>query len=67
MKTIDYCISNVIRYRFEYKFLIKNCVCIMKICITKKKPGTQYFLKSIETGENPIFYYGKLIPRKGNV
>ena len=26
--------------------------------------GTQYSLKSIGTVENPIFYYGKVIPGK---
>ena len=71
MKTIAYCISNVIRYyisiviryRVEYKFLIQMCV---YICIITKNTGTQYSLKSIETVENPIFYYGKVIPRKSN-
>ena len=72
MKTITYCISNVIRYyisvviryRAEYKFLIKMC---MYICIMKKKTGTQYSLKSIGTVENPSFYNGKVTPRKSNV
>ena len=33
----------------------------------KKNTGTQYSLKSIGTVKNRIFYYGKVIPGKGNV
>ena len=35
--------------------------------IKKKNTGTQYSLKSAGIVENPIFYYGKVIPRKSNV
>ena len=37
------------------------------MCIMEKNKGTQYSLKSIETVENPIFYYGKVILGKSNV
>ena len=58
MKTIVYCISNVIRYYIfivirqgvEYKFPIE------KVCFMKKNTGIQYSLKSIGTVENPIYY-----------
>ena len=33
----------------------------------EKNTGTQYSLRSIGTVENPIFYYGKVIPGKSSV
>ena len=73
MKTIAYCISNLIRYyisivirwRVEYKFLMKN-VCVY-MYDEKKHRYPVLSLKSIGTVENPIFNYGKVIPGKSNV